>query len=72
VTIRETARSAAPDVTLGTAGDGARAAGPTVLRLDGATVVVPRGWSARTDDHGTLHLEADDPVPAPAPWEADA
>lgn len=72
VTIRETVRTAAPDVALGEDGDGGASAGPAVLRLDGATVVVPRGWSARTDDHGTLHLEADDPVPAPAPWEADA
>ncbi|MDO9409113.1 hydantoinase/oxoprolinase family protein [Patulibacter sp.] len=69
VTIRETVRGEAPAVALGVGGDGTTAEGPAVVRLDGATVVVPSGWTARTDDHGTLHLEADDPVPAPAPWE---
>jgi N-methylhydantoinase A/oxoprolinase/acetone carboxylase beta subunit/N-methylhydantoinase B/oxoprolinase/acetone carboxylase alpha subunit len=73
VTIRETVRGEAPDVRLGTGGDREATVGPGVVRLDGATVVVPRGWSARTDEHGTLHLEADDrAAPAPAPWEADA
>ncbi|MEV4421622.1 hydantoinase/oxoprolinase family protein [Patulibacter sp. NPDC049589] len=72
VTIRETVRSPAPEVALGAGGDDATTDGPAVVRLDGATVVVPAGWSARTDAHGTLHLEAQDAVPAPAPWEADA
>lgn len=72
VTVRETVRGAAPRVALGTAGDGGTVAGPDVVRLDGATVVVPAGWTGRTDAHGTLHLEADDPAPAPAPWEVDA
>ncbi|CAB4923271.1 unannotated protein [freshwater metagenome] len=72
VTVRETVRGDAPTVTLGSGGDGTTTAGPAVVRLDGATVVVPRGWTAGTDDHGTLHLVADDAVPAPAPWEDEA
>lgn len=71
VTIRETLRGAAPEVALGTGGDGGTVRGPDVVRLEGATVVVPAGWTARTDEHGTLHVEADDPTPAPAPWEVD-
>jgi N-methylhydantoinase A/oxoprolinase/acetone carboxylase beta subunit len=69
VTIRETVRTPAPEVALGAGGDGSTTTGPGVVRLDGATVVVPRGWTARTDEHGTLHVEADDAMPAPAPWE---
>jgi hypothetical protein len=42
------------------------------VRLPGSTVVVPRGWTARTDRRGTLVLDADDATPAGAPWEADA
>lgn len=71
VTVRETVRGAAPDVALGAGGDEVDLEGPGVVRLDGATVVVPAGWAARTDAHGTLHLEAQDAVPAPAPWERD-
>ena len=71
VTVRETVRGDAPRIALGSSGDGREVAGPDVVRLDGATVVVPAGWTARTDDHGTLHLEADDAAPAPAPWEVD-
>ncbi|WP_036726371.1 hydantoinase B/oxoprolinase family protein [Patulibacter minatonensis] len=74
VTVRETRRTPAPDVALGEDaddGDGGRTGGPGVVRLAGATVVVPRGWTSWTDEHGTLHVEADDDVPAPAPWEAD-
>jgi N-methylhydantoinase A/oxoprolinase/acetone carboxylase beta subunit len=72
VTLRETVRGPAPDVSLGAGGDGATTEGPDVVRLDGATVVVPAGWTARTDEHGTLHLDARDATPAPAPWEAGA
>lgn len=70
VTVRETVRGAAPEVALGAGGDGRTTQGPDVVRLDGATVVVPAGWSARTDEHGTLHVEADGETPAPAPWES--
>jgi N-methylhydantoinase A len=31
--------------------------GPRVLELDGATAWIPRGWTGRTDSHGTLILE---------------
>ncbi|WP_210492347.1 hydantoinase/oxoprolinase family protein [Patulibacter sp. SYSU D01012] len=74
VTVRETERVAGPPGTLGTAPPDAGGAtvGPAVVRLPGATVVVPAGWRASTDASGTLRLEADDAVPAPAPWEADA
>jgi N-methylhydantoinase A/oxoprolinase/acetone carboxylase beta subunit len=77
VTIRETRRRPGPAATLGAADDAGPASaepvtGPSVLRLPGSTVVVPAGWTATVDDHGTLRLEADGPVPAPAPWEAEA
>ncbi|MGX6449884.1 hypothetical protein ACVU7I_17735, partial [Patulibacter sp. S7RM1-6] len=74
VTIRETTRVPGPAGTLGGA-DGASTvpvAGPAVVRLPGSTVVVPAGWRARTDAHGTLRLDADGDRPAPAPWEAAA
>ncbi|WP_320672777.1 hydantoinase B/oxoprolinase family protein [Patulibacter defluvii] len=74
VTVREATTAPAPTVALGgdAPADAALAVGPTVLRLPGATVVVPAGWRAARDDDGTLHLRADDPAPAPAPWEVDA
>jgi N-methylhydantoinase A/oxoprolinase/acetone carboxylase beta subunit/N-methylhydantoinase B/oxoprolinase/acetone carboxylase alpha subunit len=74
VTTRETVRTPTPDVALGGAQDAARdgrTPGPAVVRMDGATVVVPRGWTSWSDDHGTLHVVADDEVPAPPPWDAD-
>jgi len=71
VTVRRTWREEGPPVVL--AGpDEARAAsgeahgeppghpltrGPAVLRLPETTVLVPEGWTARTDATGTLQLE---------------
>ncbi|EHN10928.1 N-methylhydantoinase A [Patulibacter medicamentivorans] len=72
VTIREATHGGAPAVGLGGSGDEAAAVGPAVLRLPGATVVVPAGWRAASDADGTLHLRALDAIPAPAPWEAAA
>jgi N-methylhydantoinase A/oxoprolinase/acetone carboxylase beta subunit len=73
VTVRETRRRPGPGATLGEAGrDDGPVRGPAVVRLPGSTVVVPRGWTARTDRRGTLVLDADDATPAGAPWEADA
>jgi N-methylhydantoinase A len=31
--------------------------GPELLALPGASVWVPRGWSGKTDEHGTLALK---------------
>jgi N-methylhydantoinase A len=36
---------------------GTRAEGPVVFELPEATLVLPPGWSAGIDDHGTVHAE---------------
>jgi N-methylhydantoinase A/oxoprolinase/acetone carboxylase beta subunit len=56
VTVRVTGRLPAAPVRFGAPG-GERVAGPTVVRLPEATLVVPEGWSGATDDTGTLILE---------------
>ena len=54
--MRVTGRLPAPPVDFG-APAGERVAGPTVVALPEATLVVPEGWSGTTDDTGTLVLE---------------
>lgn len=74
VTVRQAIVEPGPVVALGHDGHGAAAdatPGPAVVRLRGATVVVPAGWTARSDEHGTLRLDADDPEPRPAPWDEE-
>lgn len=72
VTVRQAIVEPGPTVALGRDRHGADVTpGPAVLRLRGATVVVPAGWTARTDAHGTLRLDADDPDPRPAPWDEE-
>jgi len=56
VTVRVTGRLPAPPVDFG-APAGEEVAGPTVLALPEATLVVPEGWRGATDDTGTLVLE---------------
>src|SRR3954447_1010388 len=56
VTVRVTGRLPAPAVDFG-APSGEEVEGPTVVALPEATLVVPEGWSGRTDDTGTLVLE---------------
>jgi N-methylhydantoinase A/oxoprolinase/acetone carboxylase beta subunit len=56
VTVRVTGRLPAPAVDFG-APAGEEVEGPTVVALPEATLVVPEGWSGRTDDTGTLVLE---------------
>jgi N-methylhydantoinase A len=56
VTVRVTGRLPAPPVDFG-APAGETVTGPTVVALPEATLVVPEGWSATTDDTGTLVLE---------------
>jgi N-methylhydantoinase A/oxoprolinase/acetone carboxylase beta subunit len=56
VTVRVTGRLPAQPLEFGgTAGE--RVAGPAVVRLPEATLVVPEGWRGATDDTGTLILE---------------
>lgn len=56
VTVRVTGRVAGPPV--GFEGEAGReVTGPDVVRLPEATLVVPAGWSGRTDATGTLVLE---------------
>ncbi|HSD77332.1 MAG TPA: hydantoinase/oxoprolinase family protein, partial [Solirubrobacteraceae bacterium] len=58
VTVRATATTPGPDVTL--AGDGAvpeAVRGPAVVALPEATLLVPPGWAGRPDTTGTLVLE---------------
>ncbi|MDX8150913.1 hydantoinase/oxoprolinase family protein [Patulibacter brassicae] len=72
VTIREATTTPGPGAGLGTAGgEAVDVAGPSVLHLPGATVVVPAGWRARSDADGTLVLEAEAAPPPPAPWEVE-
>jgi N-methylhydantoinase A/oxoprolinase/acetone carboxylase beta subunit len=56
VTVRVTGRLPAEPLELGGAA-GERVAGPAVVRLPEATLVVPQGWRGATDDTGTLILE---------------
>jgi N-methylhydantoinase A/oxoprolinase/acetone carboxylase beta subunit len=56
VTVRVTGRLPAAPVRFGAPG-GERVAGPAIMRLPEATLVVPEGWSGATDDTGTLILE---------------
>jgi N-methylhydantoinase A/oxoprolinase/acetone carboxylase beta subunit len=59
VTIRERRSEPGPDVALeGEEGDDL--AGPAVVRLPEATLVVPEGWSGRTDHTGTIVLTKED------------
>jgi N-methylhydantoinase A len=59
VTVRVTGRlPAAPLRFAQEAGE--RVAGPAVVRLPEATLVVPEGWSGAADDTGTLILERDE------------
>jgi N-methylhydantoinase A len=56
VTVRVTGRLPAAPVDFG-APAGEEVAGPTVVALPEATLVVPEGWSGATDETGTLVLE---------------
>ena len=56
VTVRVTGRLPAEPLEFGGAA-GERVAGPDVVRLPEATLVVPEGWRGATDDTGTLILE---------------
>jgi N-methylhydantoinase A/oxoprolinase/acetone carboxylase beta subunit len=56
VTVRVTGRLPAAPVDFG-APAGEEVAGPSVVALPEATLVVPEGWSGSTDDTGTLVLE---------------
>jgi N-methylhydantoinase A len=56
VTVRVTGRLHAQPLEFGGAA-GERVAGPAVVRLPEATLVVPEGWRGATDDTGTLILE---------------
>jgi N-methylhydantoinase A/oxoprolinase/acetone carboxylase beta subunit len=56
VTIRETRSEPGPEVAFEARG-GEEIAGPTVVRLPEATLVVPENWAGRTDDTGTIVLE---------------
>jgi N-methylhydantoinase A len=56
VTIRERRSEPGPDVAL-EGDEGEDLAGPTVVRLPEATLVVPEGWTGRTDHTGTIVLE---------------
>jgi len=58
VTVRRTTRIAGPPVDLGTGAAGHdTVAGPAVVPLPGATLVVPEGWSGAPDATGTILLE---------------
>ncbi|MEA2246372.1 MAG: N-methylhydantoinase [Solirubrobacteraceae bacterium] len=56
VTIRERHSEPGPDVQFEAPGD-EEIAGPTVVRLPEATLVVPEGWTGHTDHTGTIILE---------------
>jgi len=58
VTVRVTGRLPAAALHFGERA-GERVAGPAVVRLPEATLVVPAGWRGATDDTGTLILERD-------------
>jgi N-methylhydantoinase A len=55
VTIRERRSEPGPDVAL-EGEEGEDLTGPTVVRLPEATLVVPEGWTGRTDHTGTIVL----------------
>ena len=55
VTIRERHSEPGPDVAF-EGGEAEDVAGPTVVRLPEATLVVPEGWSGTTDRTGTIVL----------------
>jgi N-methylhydantoinase A len=55
VTIRERRSEPGPDVAF-EGDEGEDVAGPTVVRLPEATLVVPEGWTGRTDRTGTIVL----------------
>lgn len=58
VTVRTTEREPGPEVDFTAAEPGpGTIAGPCVVALPEATLVVPAGWGGTTDDAGTLHLE---------------
>jgi N-methylhydantoinase A/oxoprolinase/acetone carboxylase beta subunit len=58
VTVRVTETEPGPEVAFEAPPDGAgRIAGPAVVGLPEATLVVPEGWSGRTDPTGTIVLE---------------
>ncbi|HEU4977581.1 MAG TPA: hydantoinase/oxoprolinase family protein [Solirubrobacteraceae bacterium] len=58
VAVRETVRERGADVALRAAGDEApRIAGPAVVALPEATLLVPEGWSGGPDETGTIVLE---------------
>src|SRR3954468_8536077 len=59
VTIRERRSEPGPDVAL-EGDEGEDFTGPTVVRLPEATLVVPEGWSGRTDHTGTIVLNKED------------
>jgi N-methylhydantoinase A/oxoprolinase/acetone carboxylase beta subunit len=56
VTVRITGRLPAQELRFG-GHAGERVAGPDVVRLPEATLVVPEGWAGATDETGTLILE---------------
>jgi N-methylhydantoinase A/oxoprolinase/acetone carboxylase beta subunit len=56
VTIRERHTDPGPEVDFEASGAD-DITGPTVVRLPEATLVVPEGWSGRTDRTGTIVLE---------------
>jgi N-methylhydantoinase A len=59
VTIRERRSQPGPDVAL-EGEEGEDLTGPTVVRLPEATLVVPEGWTGRTDHTGTIVLTKED------------
>ncbi len=44
------------EVLHGSPGEGTQIAGPVVVELPEATLLVPPGWSGRVDEHGTIDL----------------
>jgi N-methylhydantoinase A/oxoprolinase/acetone carboxylase beta subunit len=60
VTIRERRSEPGPDVAF-EGEEGEDVAGPTVVRLPEATLVVPEGWRGTTDRTGTIVLTREDP-----------
>jgi N-methylhydantoinase A len=61
VTIRERHSEPGPEVEL-EGDDAGDIAGPTVVRLPEATLVVPEGWSGSTDRTGTIVLTKEGPA----------
>jgi N-methylhydantoinase A len=52
-------RAVAAGVLRGELAPGSRLSGPAVCALPDATLLIPPGWSAEVDEHGTVHLAAD-------------